>query len=137
MMYNPAVSNASYIEIYNSSPNFAFDLSNWRLSGLDYTFPPGTIITNKQFIVIAKDKVVFAATYGSSIPVLGEFDGNFDPDGEKIALIKPGTGPNPDQVIDVVRYEGIAPWPATTAGGGAALQLIDLSQDHTRLSNWG
>src|SRR5207249_9363267 len=95
IMYHPApaVSNAAYIEIYNSSSQAAFDLSNWRLDGLDYTFPPATVISNKQFLIIAKNRTAFGAAFGSTIPVLGEFNGNFDPDGEKISLIKPGATP--------------------------------------------
>lgn len=136
VMYHPAVSNASYVEIFNSSPLVSFDISGWRLSGLDYTFPPGTIITNRQFIVLAKNRMAFAATYGAAIPVFAEFDGNLDPEGEKLALIKPGPAAAQDQVIDAVRYEAAAPWPAAADGGGAAFQLIDPSQDHTRVANW-
>src|SRR5205807_113170 len=50
IMYHPAVSNASYVEIFNNSPTVSFDLSNWRLHGVDYNFPEGTIITKKQLV---------------------------------------------------------------------------------------
>src|SRR5207247_8389559 len=109
IMYHPAVSNAAYIELYNSSSLVAFDLSTWRLDGLDYTFPAGTVISPKQFLIVAKNRAVFASTYGSSIPVIGEFNGNFDPDGEKIALVKPGATPDLEEVIDAVRYDAIPP----------------------------
>src|SRR5689334_16009854 len=54
IMYRPAVSNASYVEIFNRSTNISFDLSGWRVSGIDYTFPEGAVITNRQFLVLAK-----------------------------------------------------------------------------------
>lgn len=136
IMYNPAAPNAAYIEIFNSSTTVAFDLSGWRLSGVDYTFPPGTIISNRQFIVIAENRGAFTAAYGSGIPVLGIFEGNLDPEGEKLALIKPGATEELDQVIDAVRYEAAAPWPAAANGGGAAFQLVDPSQDDSRAANW-
>ncbi|HMC27193.1 MAG TPA: lamin tail domain-containing protein, partial [Verrucomicrobiae bacterium] len=138
IMYHPAVSNASYVEIFNNSPTVSFDLSNWRLHGVDYNFPEGTIITNKQFLVIAKSRSAVVATYSISfsIPVFGEFDGNLDPDGETLALIKPGATPDQDQIIDIVRYEAAAPWPAGANGSGASLELIDANQDNSRVSNW-
>ena len=33
IMYNPVVSGAGYVEIYNRSTNYAFDLSGWKLNG--------------------------------------------------------------------------------------------------------
>jgi len=51
-------------------------------------------------------------------------------------LVKPGATPDEDQVVDAVRYEAAAPWPPAANGGGAALQLVDPSQDDSRVSNW-
>ena len=43
IMYNPAVTNASYVEIFNRSTNTTFDLWNYRLDGVDYNFKAGTL----------------------------------------------------------------------------------------------
>src|SRR5262249_42194293 len=53
IMYHPVVTNASYVEIYNSSSN-SFDLSSWRLDGVGYTFPFGTIMPGRTYLVLAK-----------------------------------------------------------------------------------
>src|SRR6185503_13010363 len=45
-------------------------------------------------------------------------------------------GPQQDLIVDRVRYEAVSPWPAGANGGGSALQLIDASQDNSRVSNW-
>jgi hypothetical protein len=45
-------------------------------------------------------------------------------------LIKNGVA----DYVDVLRYEGVAPWPSATVG--ASIQLIDAAQDNTRPSNW-
>lgn len=135
IMYRPAANPlASYIELWNTSPSFSFDLSGWRLNGLGYTFPAGTFLTNRQFLVLAKNRGAFAAAYGSSTNVLDEFDGELDTDGETLTLIRPA-GTN-EVVIDKVRYETKAPWPESANGAGASLQLIDASQDNARVSNW-
>ena len=43
IMYNPAAPGASFIELYNKSANFAYNVSGWRINGIDYTFPPESL----------------------------------------------------------------------------------------------
>src|SRR5438477_6027466 len=90
IMYHPTVPNASFIELFNLSTASTFDLSHWRLDGADFTFPPGTLIGPGGFVVIAKDRATLAATYGTSIPLAGEFNGQLNNAGETLRLIKPG-----------------------------------------------
>ena len=136
IMYNPLFPEASYIELYNTSTNYTFNLSGWELNGLGFTFPEGTIITNQQYLVLAKNRQAFAAAYGNSIPVFAEFDGQLDDGGETLTLLRPGATPAEDLIIDRVTYDDDAPWPATADGQGAALQLVDARQDNNRVSNW-
>lgn len=136
IMYNPVVPEASYVELYNRSPSYSFDLSNWRLNGADFTFPPGTILTNGQFLVIVKNRSAFGSAYGYSIPALCEFKGQLDDGGETLTLIMPGPSPEQDVVVSRVNYDDDPPWPVAADGHGAALQLIDPAQDASRVSNW-
>ena len=136
IMYNPAVSEASYVELFNRSTNYSFDLSGWRLNGIDFTFPPGTSISNGQYLVMAKDRTAFGGAYGWHIPVFCEFDGQLDDGGETLSLIKPGATPAQDTVISRVTYDDDLPWPTSADGGGTALQLIDAAQDESRVANW-
>ncbi|MCX8157071.1 MAG: lamin tail domain-containing protein, partial [Verrucomicrobiae bacterium] len=136
IMYQPTVTNAEYIEIYNASADFAFDLSGWRVNGLDYDFPLGSIIRPQQRIVLAKDRAAFTAAYGSTAAaaITDVYNGRLDPDGETLTLLRPFG--NQMVVVDRVRYEPGAPWSALAAGGGAALQLVDGRRDHSRPLNW-
>ena len=136
IMYNPVFGSASYVEIFNSSVSNAFDMSNWRLDGVGYTFVPGTIIEPGMYFILAQDKIAFASAYGSSIPVLGEFPGSLAGSGETLTLVKPGTTQALDQIIDQVSYDNALPWPSAADGTGASLQLIDPKQDNNRVSNW-
>lgn len=136
IMYNPPVQGASYIEIYNASTNNAFDLSNWRLEGVDFQFAPGTIIEPNSYLVVVKDAVQFAAAYGATIPVAGEFSGTLKNEGETIKLIKPGSTPSEDVVISAVTYSPEPPWSQSANGYGSSLQLIDANQDNSRIINW-
>ena len=135
IMYNPTAAGSSFVELLNNSSN-AFDLSNWRLNGLGYSFRPGTILTNRQVILLAKNKTSFGAAFGTAVNVFDEFDGDLDNDGETLTLIKPGATPALDQVIDQVHYEAVEPWPTNANGIGSSLQLIDPGQDNARVSNW-
>ncbi len=138
IMYNPASTNASYIELVNTSSNYTFDISGWRLNGLaDYTFPGGSFITNGQYIILAKNRTGFADAYGYGISVFDTYTGGLDNDGETLTLIKPALNASEkDLIIDRVRYEATAPWPANAAGLGASLQLVDAAQDNSRVGNW-
>src|SRR5262249_13588460 len=135
IMYRPLATNASYVEIYNSSSN-NFDLSNWRLDGVGYTFPNGAILPGRTFLVLAKDPGAFAAAYPLTPTSFGQFPGSLDPNGETLTLVKTGATPLDDVVVDRVHYEPRAPWPTTANGQGPALQLIDPTADNARPSNW-
>src|SRR5207249_2300622 len=58
IMYNPLVPDASFIELFNTSSNLAFDVTGWRLDGVGFTFPP-MVITSGQFVVVTKDLNAF------------------------------------------------------------------------------
>ena len=137
IMYNPTVPGAEFVEIYNTSATTTFDISGWRINGVDFEFAGGTIIEPGAFLVVAKDRDIFAATYSSTNNrVVGEFAGELDGGGETLTLIKPGFPPATDLVVDIVTYDDDLPWPSAPDGNGPSLQLIDASQDNSRVANW-
>ncbi len=139
IMYNPAVTNAEYVEIYNRSTNTTFGLADFRLKGVDFNFGPGTIIGPQEFLMVVKDTVAFQTAYGTGPRIAGEFNGNLDPDGERLTLLQRAPTTNEtDIVIDQVKFRAEPPWPAgpATPGAGKSLQLIDAAQDNSRVSNW-
>jgi hypothetical protein len=137
IMYNPAISGAGFVEIYNNS-SFAYDLSNWRLNGASYAFPYGSVIAGRQYLVLANDPVAFVSAYGGSAPTFDTFDGSLDNGGETLSLERP-TVVGTDTVyvaVNRVEYDDDPPWPASADGFGPSLQLIDANQDNARVSNW-
>lgn len=136
LMYNPAVPDADFIELHSTATNSTYDLSGWRINGLDCTIPEGTLLQPGGFLVFVKDPDVFSRTYGLGVPVAGTFEGSFDRGGETISLIKPGNTPDQDTIIDQVTYDDDAPWPVSADGAGPSLQLIDPNQDNNRVANW-
>ncbi|PYJ79473.1 MAG: hypothetical protein DME22_25430 [Verrucomicrobia bacterium] len=136
IMFNPVLPGASFIEIYNTSTINAFDLSGYRLNGIGFVFPGGSIIQPNGFLVVASDAAGFAAAYGNSIPLAGVFNGKLSNGGETLKLIKPGVAPAQDTVVNEVTYDSAPPWPTAANGFGPSLQLIDPTQDNNRVANW-
>jgi hypothetical protein len=135
ILYNPVLAGGEFVELFNRATNTTFDLSGWTVNGLGYTFPSGSVLAPQKFLVLAKSRTVFAASYGGLIPVFDEFPGALQTDGETLSLIQPGT--NGDVVVDRVRYEPNAPWATEPARmTGVSLQLVDSSQDNSRVANW-
>jgi hypothetical protein len=135
IMYNPAAVDAAFLELFNTSSEFSFNLSGWRLNGLDYTFPQGTVLTNSGFLVLANNPVAYFGAYSNAPFAFDQFPGNLQNDGETVTLLRPGA-PGQEVVVDKVRYEGVLPWGTNANGFGPSLQLIDAAQDNTRPSNW-
>lgn len=134
IMHHPAMTNAEFIELFNRSTTTAFDLTDWRLEGLDFKFPDGTVLGPRAFLVVAKDRVAFGRAYGFSIPLVGEFNGNFRFGGETLDLVRP-VGTN-EVVVNSLTFEDALPWPLAANGSGPSLQLIDAMQDNNRVMNW-
>jgi hypothetical protein len=138
IMYNPVAPDSSYIELFNNSPTFSFDLSGWRVNGLDYTFPDGAVLPSRGFLVLAASMPDYAAAYSTNaVMAFDEFSGNLQNSGETLTLLRPGANPDEELIVDRVRYESVPPWKTSPNGGGSSLQLIDASQDNARVSNWG
>ena len=130
IMYDPVVTDAQFVELYNSSTNTAFDLSGWQLQGLSYTFPNGSIIAPTNFLVLAANGVAFAGAYGATNPVFDTFSGTLPASG----ILALNTSNN--VTVAEVKYENHLPWPTNANGLGASLQLIDPHQDNWRVGNW-
>jgi hypothetical protein len=137
IMFNPPRDRAGFLELRNTHPSFAFDLSGWRVNGLSYTFSPGAVLAPNSFLLLVENRSEFAKLYGGIPVVFDQVDGTMDPDGETLTLLRPGPQPSEEIVVDKLKYEARAPWPTPLAGTRtASLQLIDAAQDNARVSNW-
>jgi len=134
IMYHPTVPNAQYLELYNASTNYTFDLSGWQIPALGYTFPPASSLGPTRFLVLAQNRTIFAGAYGATIPVFDTF--SIPPaETQTLSLVRPG-GDGSTETVAEVRYEAAAPWPTEATGLGGSLQLIDSSKDNWRVGNW-
>jgi hypothetical protein len=134
IMFSPLQPGTAWIELFNRHTTAGFDLSGWRISGLGYTFPAGTILAPRGFLVLAENRGEFVKLYGSRTLVFDEYPGRLRTDGEILTLLRPGG--EEEFVVNKVKYEAAQPWPPLAASGGASLQLVDPAQDNSRVSNW-
>jgi hypothetical protein len=136
IQYNPAAPDTGFVELFNTSSDLSFDLSGWRVNGLDYTFPSGTVLTNRGYIVLANEPTAYGIYYPSNPPAFARFSGDLQNAGETLTLFQPGPQPGEEIIVDRVRYENAAPWNTAANGLGFSLQLVDPSKDNARVSNW-
>ena len=137
IMYHPAPGGAEFIELFNTSARAAFNLSKYRLSGVDFTFGDGVWIDPGGYIVLAHSRSAFSAAYGSEIPIAGEYAGHLNNEGGTVQLIRPGPTRLADKVIDEAAYSSQFPWPQAANGQGGSLQLLDPASDPMNPSSWG
>ncbi len=133
IMWNPTVPGGEYVELFNNSTSNAYDLSGWQLTGVGYTFPAGSFLGARGYLVLAASRPAFAGAYGATIPVFDTFSGALTP-GETISLLQPNGTSN--LVVTAVRFESGLPWPTNANTQGVSLQLIDPRQDNWRAGNW-
>jgi hypothetical protein len=135
VMYQPAApTNAGdyeFIELQNIGTT-PLDLSGVRFTnGLDYTFPPGTLLAGGAFIVVARDRTAFLSRYPSAASVLapGAFTGALDNTGETLALTLPAPW-----YVHILRFRFEPNWYAGASGGGYS--LVTPSPATTPAQDW-
>ena len=133
IMYDPLMTNAVFIELYNNSSNTTFDLSGWQMPAVGYTFSNGASLGPDAFLVLAASQPAYAGAYGVTNTVFDTFPGTLTP-GRLLALLQPNGSSN--TVVAEVQFDSVLPWPTNTAGTGYSLQLIDPHQDNWRVGNW-
>jgi len=136
IMYNPPDAlglddHWEYLEIYNND-DVAVDLSEWSFTqGIDFVFPSGTIIGIGEYLVIARVPDTIAAYYGIS-NLIGPFDGGALNNAGETVEISDQSG----NVVDVVSYLDVEPWPVEPDGTGPSLSLIDPDYNNNLPESW-
>jgi len=119
-----------FIELHNAGPG-AVDLSGWRLSsGVEFTFPPGTVVSAGGFVVAAENPEALARKFGFNGafgPWLGRLAGN----GDRVVLTDSAA-----RLVDQVTYGLGFPWPTVGDAPGLSLELIHPSLDNDLGGHW-
>jgi hypothetical protein len=120
-----------FIEIHN--PGVApVDLAGWKFaSGIDLTFPAGTVLEPLGYLVVARDEAVLRARYPIPNLLAINFVGKLSNGGERVALL--------DQrgvIVDSVEYFEGGDWPYTADGLGHSLEKVVATLSGNDPANW-
>jgi hypothetical protein len=133
IMYDPEGDpdqSLEYIELFNQLA-VDIDLSEWRIEGgVDYTFPDGTTIPGRGYVVIAKTPVELESETGLT-NVLGPFGGSLNNNGEELRLYN-----NDERLLNIVDYGDSGDWPAAADGSGASLAKANAFTHSALAENW-
>jgi Lamin Tail Domain/CotH kinase protein len=117
-----------FIELYNPT-SAAVDASGWAFTrGVTFTFPPGTSIPARGYLVVAENPAVLLARLGAVS--IGPWVGSLANDGETIELVD-ALG----AVVDSVDYGLGFPWP-TVGDDGGSIQLLNEGLDNELGGAW-
>ncbi len=139
--YNPDVNtqHVEFIELYNAGGS-GVDLSGWYFSdGVSYQFPANTSLNAGSYVVVAQEPAAVVSKYSVSAALaLGPFTGALKSTGEAVVL-RNAAGDK----VDEVEYQLGFPWPtvgdpvpATSAGSGRSIQLLNPSLDNNLGASW-
>ncbi len=139
---DPASGNQAQEYIQLNNPNsYSVDISGWHLSsGVDYTFPDGTVIVAGGSLYVSPDPAAFRARTtgprgGQGLFVEGPYSGSLDNHGETVRLV---TAAN--LLIDSKSYGGDSPLvnEVMTNNGGAGdwIELFNPTASAVDLSGW-
>ena len=132
VMYHakPGQTNLQWIELQNVM-RVDVDISNWRLdAGVNYTFPPNTIIPGGGFVVVAKDIATFTNATGLTT-AFGPFTNNISNGGEHLVLRN-----HDNRLMDEMTYDDEEPWPEGADGSGATLTKRTRLGSSSEPLNW-
>ncbi|MFO0757308.1 MAG: lamin tail domain-containing protein [Byssovorax sp.] len=115
VMYHPQKdASLEWIELYNPL-GIDVDLSGFQLAGaVTFTFPEGTFLGGRSYLVVAADAALFAQSTGKT--AVGSYSGLLPNDHGTIELRN-----NAGRLLDAMTYDDRDPWPVIADGSGASL----------------
>ncbi len=130
--YHPVEGEDSleFIEVANetSTPQ---DLSGFAfVEGIEFTFPPRTVLGAREVIVVCSNVDAVRARYGIENAV-GDFSGRLNNGRERITLVN-----HVGALVATLRYNASGKWPLGANGTGHSLTLIHGLLDHSEPEHW-
>ncbi len=131
VMYHPKGSaDLEWLELYNPL-GIDMDVSGFRLDGdVQFTFPKGTLIPSRGFLVVAANADLLAQQAGKPVAV-GSYTGRLSDDAGNVDLRN-----NAGRLLDTIAYEDVEPWPVIPDGSGASLAKRHAGASSDTAEEW-
>ncbi len=123
-----------WVEFHNPGQS-DLDMSDWQFRDEEdthiYWFPPGTTLPAGGYLVLVKDRSEFLECFPKILNLLpGEM--GFGLGTEDMARLFNDLG----EMVDLVLYSNLPPWPTEPDGQGPTLELIDPLSDNLHFGAW-
>ncbi len=112
--------DTEFVELHNTGSQ-AVDISGWRVEGIGFTLPQGSVLPADGYGVIVANDVAFRATHTSRL-VLGQYSGHL-PDARQALTLKNAIG----TTINTAAYGTDGAWPPSADNQGYGLNPIRAS----------
>ncbi|MBM3839602.1 MAG: hypothetical protein FJ398_16860 [Verrucomicrobia bacterium] len=134
IMYRPAArsdgKDLEFVELFNSQLWFE-DLSGYRLSGaIEFTFPAGTTLPARSFLVVARNPADVRSVYGIA-DIAGPYADSLQHRSRTIRLHHRNGA-----VLLQITFSSDLPWPVAANGAGHSLVLARPSYGESEPSVW-
>ena len=119
-----------WIELYNQLA-VDMDISDWVLDGgVHFTFPDGTVVPRKGYLVVAADPAAMQAATGFQ-RAIGPFTGRLSNGGEELRLLN-----NDNRLMNTLDYRDGGDWPVGPDGSGTTLSKRLAETASEAAANW-
>ena len=122
IMYHPRTGDdVEWVELYNQM-GIDIDISGWSLQGgIEYIFPPDTIIGAGDYMVVASAPELLLNQAPLGALVFGPFTGKLSNNSETLYLVN-----NSGRLLNEMRYRDSGDWPVAPdpANPGGTIDLI-------------
>ncbi len=132
VMYHPQTGdNVEWVELYNQM-GIDIDISGWSLrGGVEYTFPPDTIIGAGDYMVVASAPELLLNQAPLGALVFGSFTGKLSNNGEALYLVN-----NSGRLLNEMLYRDCGDWPVAPDGAGVSLAKLNPDRESDNPANW-
>ncbi len=135
-----------YVELYNKGAT-AVSLSGWKFTdGIEYEFPPGTVVESDAYVVVAENPGLLQNVYPGlvdEVNLFGPYSGRLNDHSERIELSYPIYDVNDSGQLetfmvtaDAVTYYDGGRWPKWADGEGSSMELRDPDNENDSPDAW-
>lgn len=130
----PDFDTKDWVEIFNYD-TVPVDMSYWKFvnsNGNDaFVFNDGFMLEPDQFLVVCSDTVEFRKFHPELTHVIGNVEFDLLDESDDLRLYDPW-----DNMVSLVEYSSVSPWPQNIAGTGRTAEVIDYLGEINNGTNW-
>ncbi|HIG30002.1 MAG TPA: hypothetical protein EYQ50_20285 [Verrucomicrobiales bacterium] len=118
----PTAGSLEFVEILNVEPQTVYLGNALFTEGIQFQFPPDTVLDTGQTLILTNDPDLFEQIY--AFQPFGRFQGRLSNGGETLTLIDQNNA-----LLFSFRYDDKSPWPEAADGQGFSLTLMAPNRD--------